>query len=142
MDDRQELKNILEQLDRSNRQQARFAKLQCLFSLIAALCCVGVLYLIWSLMPQITLIGQQAEITLADLQTTLTNLEVITAELAEADLGSMADNVDSLVTSSQAGVEQAMKKLNSIDFDTLNSAIRNLSDVVEPLAKFFNVFNR
>ena len=142
MDDRQELKNILEQLDRSNRQQARFAKLQCLFSLIAALCCVGVLYLIWSLMPQITLIGQQAEITLADLQTTLTNLEVITAELAEADLGSMADNVDSLVTSSQAGVEQAMEKLNSIDFDTLNSAIRNLSDVVEPLAKFFNVFNR
>ena len=142
MDDRQEFKNILEQLDRSNRQQARFAKLQCLFSLIAALCCVGVLYLIWSLMPQITLIGQQAEITLADLQTTLTNLEVITAELAEADLGSMADNVDSLVTSSQAGVEQAMEKLNSIDFDTLNRAIRNLSDVVEPLAKFFNVFNR
>ena len=93
-------------------------------------------------MPQITLIGQQAEITLADLQTTLTNLEVITAELAEADLGSMADNVDSLVTSSQAGVEQAMEKLNSIDFDTLNRAIRNLSDVVEPLAKFFNVFNR
>ena len=142
MDDRQEFKNILEQLDRSNRQQARFAKLQCLFSLIAALCCVGVLYLIWSLMPQITLIGQQAEITLTDLQTTLTNLEVITAELAEADLGSMADNVDSLVTSSQAGVEQAMEKLNSIDFDTLNRAIRNLSDVVEPLAKFFNVFNR
>ena len=66
MDDRQEFKNILEQLDRSNRQQAHFAKLQCLFSLIAALCCVGVLYLIWSLMPQITLIGQQAEITLTD----------------------------------------------------------------------------
>ena len=32
--------------------------------------------------------------------------------------------------------------LNAIDFDTLNKAIQHLSDVVEPLAKFFNVFNR
>ena len=142
MDERQEFKDTLAQLEKSNQQQARFARLQCLFSLIAALCCAGVLYLIWSLMPQITLIGEQAEVTLANLQTTLTNLEMITEELAEADLGSMVDNVDSLVTSSQNGVEQAMKKLNSIDFDTLNKAIKNLSDVVEPLAKFFNVFNR
>jgi len=142
MDEKQEFKDTLEQLEKSNRQQARFAKLQCLFSLIAALCCAGVLYLVWSLMPQITLIGDQAEVTIADLQTTLSNLEVITNQLAEADLGGMANNVDSLVTTSQASVEQITERLNAIDFDTLNKAIQHLSDVVEPLAKFFNVFNR
>ena len=33
------------------------------------------------------------------------------------------------------------EKLNIIDFETLNQAIEDLADVVEPLAKFFNVFN-
>jgi len=52
------------------------------------------------------------------------------------------DNVDSLVTTSQQSVRQITDKLNAIDFETLNLAIEDLADVVEPLAKFFNVFNR
>lgn len=142
MEDKQELRTALEKLEESNKQQARFTRLQCWFSLISALCCAVILFLLWSLMPQITQIGAQAEQALTDMQATLTNLEIITDQLAEADLGTMANNVDTLVTTSQTGVEEALKKLNGIDFDTLNEAIRNLADVVEPLAKFFNVFNR
>ena len=92
MDEKLELKESLEQLERFNKQQARYAKLQCLFCCIAALCCAGVLYLVWSLMPQITSIGQQAETALADMQTTLTNLEIITDQLAATDLEGMVDN--------------------------------------------------
>jgi hypothetical protein len=33
-----------------------------------------------------------------------------------------------------------MGKLDSINFEALNKAIQNLSDVVEPLANFFNGF--
>ena len=42
----------------------------------------------------------------------------------------------------QSSVKQITDKLNAIDLDTLNAAIENLADVVEPLARFFNVFNR
>ena len=71
----------------------------------------------------------------------LANLEIVTDQLAGMDLGSMVKNVDALVNTSQAGVEQAIDKINAIDFVTLNRAIADLADVVEPLAKFFNVFH-
>ena len=61
-------------------------------------------------------------------------------QMADVDFGAMVKNVDDLVVTSQAGVEQAMDQLSAIDFKTLNQAIEDLSDVVAPLAKFFNVF--
>ena len=65
----------------------------------------------------------------------------MTDQLAGMDLGTMVQNVDTLVATTQEGVEQTMEQMNAIDFEELNRAIANLSDVVEPLAKFFNVFH-
>ena len=73
-------------------------------------------------------------------ETVLTNLETVTNELAAADLEALVADVDSLVTSSQAGVESALGKLNAIDMETLNKAIRDLAEVVEPLARMANIF--
>ena len=75
----------------------------------------------------------------------ISNLESVTADLAKsdllnivADMESLVGNVDGLVSTSQAGVEQALSKINGIDFDALNKAIGDLSDVIEPIANFFN----
>ena len=133
MEEKQELQELLKRLDESNRQQAKYARWQCILSVAAAACCVGLFVLVWQLMPQVQELTGQME-------TVLTNLEVVTEQLAGMDLGEMVRNVDDLVVTSQAGVEETMAKLNSIDFDELNRAIGNLSDVVEPMAKFFNVF--
>ena len=94
---------------------------------------MGLFVLVWQLMPQVQALTSQME-------TVLTNLEIVTEQLAGMDLGEMVRNVDELVVTSRAGVEETMSKLNSIDFAELNRAIGNLSDVVEPMAKFFNVF--
>ena len=60
---------------------------------------------------------------------------------AQLDLAGMVENVDTLATTSQSAVEHATEKLDTIDLETLNKAIADLADVVEPLAKFFNVFH-
>ena len=133
MEENKELQELLNRLDESNRQQAKYAKWQCILSVASALCCVGLFVLVWQLMPQVQALTTQME-------TVLANLEVVTEQLAGMDLGEMVRNVDDLVVTSQAGVEETMAKLNAIDFDTLNKAIHNLADVVEPLAKFFSVF--
>ena len=77
----------------------------------------------------------------------LSNLETVTSELADSNLSSMVENVDALVenvdglvSTSQSGVEQTIEKINAIDFEALNAAIKDLSDVIEPIAKFFNTF--
>jgi len=134
MEEKRELQELLERLDESNRQQAKYAKWQCILSVVAAACVIGLFCLVWTLMPQVRDLTDQME-------TVLTNLEIVTDQLAGMDLGSMVQNVDALVDTSQAGVEQAIDKINAIDFVTLNRAIEDLADVVEPLARFFNVFN-
>lgn len=134
MEDKQELKELLERLDQSNRQQAKYARWQCIFSIASAVCVVGLFVLVYALMPQVQELTAQTEVV-------LTNLAEVTDQLAGMDLGAMVENVDELVITSQAGVEQAMDTLNAIDFDTLNQAIEDLSNVIEPLAKFFNIFH-
>lgn len=151
MEEKQELQEWMDRMEASNRQQARYAKWQCIFTAIAAVCCVSLFLLVYIKMPAMQELSTKMETVLTDLEvitqqlsgsmeTVLENLETVTAQLAEVDLGAMAESVDDLVTTSQAGVKQATDKLNTIDFKTLNQAIRDLADVVEPLAKFFNVF--
>ncbi len=122
------------ELKQAMLQQSKIAKLQCVLTALAALACVGVFLLVWSVMPKVGQITGQMEIILTD-------LEVVADQLARADLEGMVQDVDKLAQTSQQGVEQAMEKLNKLDLDTLNKAIADLADVVEPLARFFNVFN-
>ena len=140
MDSNQKLMDLLEQMEKTNRKQVAYARLQFVFSVIAAICCILLLLAGVKVLPQLQEAALQAE-------TVLTNLETVTTELAQADLIGMVENVDALVTNvdglvgtSQEGVEQAMAKINAIDFDALNDAIQDLSDVIEPIAKFFNTF--
>ena len=140
MDNNQKLMDLLEQMEKENRKQVAYARLQFVFSVIAAICCILLLLAGVKVLPQLQEAALQAE-------TVLTNLETVTTELAQADLIGMVQNVDALVTNvdglvgtSQEGVEQTMAKINAIDFDALNDAIKDLSDVIEPIAKFFNTF--
>lgn len=140
MENNQKLMDLLEQMEKANRKQVAYARLQFIFSVIAAICCILLLLAGVKVLPQLQEAALQAE-------TVLTNLETVTTELAQADLIGMVENVDALVTNvdglvgtSQEGVEQTMAKINAIDFDALNDAIKDLSDVIEPIAKFFNTF--
>ena len=135
-----------------NDKQERLAKLQCILTGVTAACCLGVFLLVCTLMPRVYGLVEQTETVLTDLEAVtgqlegqmeviLTNLDEVTQELAQADLAGMVENVDTLATTSQSAVEHATEKLDTIDLDTLNKAIQDLADVVEPLARFFNVFN-
>ena len=140
MDNNQKLMDLLEQMEKANRKQVAYARLQFVFSVIAAICCILLLLAGVKVLPQLQEAALQAE-------TVLTNLETVTTELAQADLIGMVENVDALVTNvdglvgtSQIAVEQTMTKINAVDFEALNQAIEDLSDVIEPIAKFFNTF--
>lgn len=124
-----ELNALTQRLDRSNR----LARLQCILTGILVSCCGIAVVLMCIVMPKFTALTAQME-------TIMANLETVTAELAAADLETLVKDVDSLAATSEKSIEQTMEKLNAIDFETLNKAIENLADVIEPLAKFFNVF--
>ena len=140
MEHDEKLIQLLEDVKKSNRQQVRLARLQCLFALIAALCCGAILLVVLSVVPQVTQMAGQVQELGTQAQVVLNNLETVTSELAEVDLESMVTNVDALVTESQDGVKQALDKINELDITSLNQAIADLSAVVKPLADFFGRF--
>ena len=140
MENNPEMQEMLARLEKSNRQQVRYARLQCLFALLAAVCCAAMLFAVLSMIPQVQQIAAQIQNLGSQAETVLTNLEAVTSKLAEVDLGSMVSNVDTLVTDSQEGVKQALDKINELDISSLNRAIADLSAVVKPLADFFGRF--
>ena len=141
MEHNPEVQELLSRLEKTNRQQVRYARLQCLFAILAALCCCAMLLAVLSVVPQIQQIAAQIQELGTQAETVLSNLESVTSELSKVDLGSMVTNVDTLVSDSQEGVRQALDKINELDIASLNQAIADLSAVVKPLADFFSRFS-
>ena len=124
---------LLRQQEHSTRKQLRYARLQCILTGIAALCCVGFLILACILFVQ-------AQELMAQLEPLITDLKSITQELSNTGLTDLIQNINELTSDSQSALDQSVNKLNSLDIHALNQAIRDLAAIVKPLADFFNVF--
>lgn len=129
MDNQPQLQKTLEKMEENSRRQLFYSRIQCIFSILSAVCCIVLLVTVLQFLPQLELLASQA-------QQVLTNLEAVTAELEKLDLTEMVENINSLVTTSQTGVEEALDKIDSINFDALNQAVEDLAAVVQPLADF------
>lgn len=129
--------SLMERIERSNAGQEKYARRQYRMSQITALASILILavviYTASILIPKINVTYQNMQLILEDMQ-------VITSELADADLNQMIANVDHLVVSSEQNINDALVKINTIDIEELNRAIQNLSDVIEPLAQVFGRF--
>ena len=72
-----------------------------------------------------------------EVQSVVTNLDKSTQELAAIDLNDMLDNVNTLVDTSEKRLVETVEKLDNIDLESLNKAIKDLSSIISPLAKLF-----
>lgn len=130
-------RELMLKIECSNAGQEKYARKQYRMSQITAaasvIMLIAVLYTCSVFIPKVNT-------TYENMQLIMEDMKVVTSELAKADLNQMISNVDKLATSSQDSINEAMKKLDAIDIDGLNTAIRNLSDAVEPFANFFNKF--
>ena len=147
----QEYQNLMNQLKESNDQQALYAKKTYKMAVVAAICClvavVSIIVAALVVAPKFNRLYREAE-------TSLKNITEISQQLADADLDKLVLEVEGLVNNTQedlgiamdaidqalVGMDTAMKKIEAIDVNELNGAIKNLSDTVEPFAKFFNKF--
>ena len=140
-------KEFLARLEKSSRQQALFTKILCVLCAAVLICSVvttaavaGTAKRLTEVVMPLQEVASQVHDMTGQAETILDNMETVTQELADADLGSMVENVNVLAAESQSVVSEAMEKLDTIDIDTLNKAIQDLSDVVEPLAKVSKLF--
>ena len=129
MEHQEQIQSILEKMEENSRKQLFYSRIQFVCTLALTVCCVLLLVRIRQFLPQLELLANQAE-------QVLTNLEAVTGQLQKLDMVSMVENINSLVATSQVGVEEALGTIKEIKFDTLNQAIEDLAAVVQPMADF------
>lgn len=141
-------------LEKSSRQQVLLGKILCVLCAAILICSlvmtvavtgaasqlIAVVTPLQNVAGQIEDVAGQVQAMTGQAETIMDNMEIVTQTLADADLGTMVENVNVLAAESQTVVSDAMVKLSTIDIDTLNKAIQDLSDVVEPLAKVSKLF--
>jgi len=142
MEENKELLELLNKIEASNRKQLMYTRIQCIAAVLAVACFAGIFFLIKDFLPQISAIITEIPGVVEQMEIVLSNLEIVTSELTAVDFEGMVAGVNTLVQTGQLGLEQTVENLNAIDFDTLNQAIQDLADVVEPLAKFSKLFGK
>lgn len=145
---------LLLKLEKNSRQQALLGKILCVLCAAVLICSLvmtvavtgaasqlmAVVTPLQNVAGQIEDVAGQVQAMTGQAETIMDNMEIVTQTLANADLGTMVENVNVLAAESQSVVSDALEKLDTIDIDTLNKAIQDLSDVVEPLAKVSKLF--
>lgn len=131
--DDQQLQDLLEKMEASNAEQAKYARKQTFAArvtmAVSLIVCAVVLYAAITILPQVSN-------TFRDLDIIVANLKSVSTELAEVDF----TQLNTLLSEGSGGIEDAVTKLESLDIDTLNNAIKNLNDTVTPMAEFFQRF--
>ncbi len=125
-----ELSSLLEKMEESAQVQKACAKRQSLMMTVAALACVGILLVVGILFMQIQPVVEQLSLAAE-------NLTTVSEELAAVDFEATVAGLNDTMTSAQESLTQGAAKLEQLDIDTLNAAIRDLSEVVAPLARLF-----
>lgn len=131
--------SYLEELVKNSRKMLLYARIRTLASLVIA---AGIIYCAIVVLPSVLGTVQKANQVMAQASDTIaladTAIESIT-EMSKSITG-MGDNMDAFITENANSVEEIMKKIESVDFEGLNKAIKDLGDTVEPFAKFFGKF--
>ncbi len=88
--------------------------------------------------------GTQLNRILYEAETTFSKLSTISAQIDEANVPGMIEQINVLVQDGQAAaaaatdsMQTAADKMEALDIDTLNRSIQDFAAVVEPLSRLF-----
>lgn len=140
MQENQGVIQLLEKMAADNEAQNKYLRKQLFFTRIFAVaCCVLTVTLLLVLLRVIPPLLNTLDQSVEALEQASGTLELVDDTLV--DIQSLFEE-DGLVGQSSEALAQATEKISAMDIENLNAAIRDLGDVVEPLADFFDKFKR
>ena len=142
MEENRETLELLRKIEKNSRMQTYAGYARTVLVLVCAVCMVVLTCAVMKLLPQINAILGQAQDAVEQVGTVLDYLEQTSYQLSQVDMQGMVSNVDGLVTTGQQSLQATMEKLNSIDFDALTKAIKDLSAGTQSLANVTRIFGR
>ncbi len=134
-----ELLELLRKISRENEEQKAYVRRQVFYSRLSVILLavfVGMLTAalaftlprLYGTLDTAVLTMNHADAAIADVSRELETLDEVFG------------NVNGLIDNTEASLTLAMDKINKMDVESLNQAIKELQDVVEPLARLFRKF--
>lgn len=128
----EEQKELLEALLKDSKKRSSYAR-------AAALCAAGILAVVLVtaalLIPKVLGIASQVEDVVASAETTITQISDMTVSIT-----STSTSLNTFITDNSQTLTDTVDSVSQIDVATLNGAIRDLKDAVEPFANLMNKF--
>ena len=127
------------QLIENSEKQLFYARVRTLISVITALALLSALAVV---VPAVLRTAANADAVVSQVSNTITLADEAIKSITEmsGSITEMGQNMDDFITENAEAVSSIMKEVEAVDFEGLNKAIRDLGDVVEPFANFFNRF--
>ena len=124
--------DALEELIKLSRKQLFYRR-------IATGCLAGILVVVaiavMILIPKVTITLNHINSVAIKAEESLANVDTMAA-----DVSNSAANFDKLLAENSKELTESIKEISEIDFDGLNTAIKDLQDAVGPMAAFMNKF--
>lgn len=132
-------KDLMTELVNNSRKQLFYARVRTLAMVIIA---AAVILFLISMAPGLLKTVNQANDVMAQASDTITLANAAIESITEMSgaITDMGENMDTFIMENAESVAAVMEKIEAVDFEGLNKAIKDLGTVIEPLAKFFNIF--
>ena len=135
---RQNVEEHNKEMAQTEKSQLKYQKLSFVMSMLSAIFTGTVLIIVICLaayvVPKVNTVYNSTMVS-------LNNLEYLTTELKEADLGGTVDNINTLTIQATDDMSRTVERIDSVDLEKLNEAINNLNETVKPMAEFFEERN-
>lgn len=135
---KQEL-SLMEQLVSNSQKQLMYTRIIAVFVAIVSMVVIVSLVI---LVPEVHDLIQNADTLLAEVQDKMDTIDETLAGVKSMSnsISGVSDNLDTFIQENSETLQGVVRNMEAIDFEGLNKAIKDLGDVVKPLADFFNRF--
>lgn len=132
--------SLLEQMVENSRKQLFYSRIASLSVTVLAIAVVISLLLV---VPKALATVQKVNAAIGTSMETveLANTAIKSVTQMSDSITEMGENMDAFITDNAQAVAEVMSKIEAVDFEGLNTAIQDLGDVIEPLAKFFRIMH-
>ena len=128
------------------QEQTKILKKQLFYERVRTLATLviagGILFCMVTVVPVVLSTAKRANDVMLQVSETIVLADAAIESITEMSntITGMGDDMDTFITDNSKSVEEVMKKVEAVDFEGLNKAIKDLGDVVEPFANFFGKF--
>ena len=135
MNQNEQLAKLLE----NSEKQLFYSRIRSIAAVVTALCILCALVMV---VPALLRTAAGADAVIAQASSSITLADEAITDVIEMSgaITEMGLSMDDFIAENAEAVSSLMKEVEAIDFEGLNKAIKDLGDVVEPFAKFFNRF--